>query len=329
MLYLHCGWPRTGTSSLQSAIYRRRTEFRAAGTLFPSRWLSHLSPTHHGLSESLEASRTSTGAVESLTAFLDEHRDFDVLFSAESITTWVIDEEKHETLLAFLASLREATAIRCVWTLRRIDEVIRALYLQMVPKGRAEIPSAVAQYRYTAFLSPLFTGMRRVEELLDGSVVYIKYASSGAHQRELLQAFGIEEETASRLGRDLDEHRRLNGSFSHKQAALLANAAELSVRAGVELDPASLARAARRGELVFPDDSRCEPVDGATSRRLHEQALAAAREAGFSPYVEFFGNDEIPASTATPLAPEVLADDDLERAVMQQRGLVTALEGVN
>lgn len=48
MLYLHCGWPRTGTTSLQAALFEHKDELAAGGTVYPDRWRSPIGFTHHG-----------------------------------------------------------------------------------------------------------------------------------------------------------------------------------------------------------------------------------------------------------------------------------------
>ena len=69
MLYLHYGWPRTSTSSLQAALFEHRAQLAAASTVFPQRWMTMAGPTHHGLSELM---RDSMGSADSF----DEIRDF-------------------------------------------------------------------------------------------------------------------------------------------------------------------------------------------------------------------------------------------------------------
>src|ERR1044072_701608 len=314
MLYLHCGWPRTGTSSLQAVLWGQRQALADAGTIFPRRWLSELSPTHHGLSELLAASEGSEAPLDEFKAFLEAHRHADIIFSAQSITDWLISAKRREALLALVAAAAEVIPIRCIWTLRRVDEAIRSLYLLAMSMG-GNWPSPEGQYRVTAYLEPLFTGMRLVGEANGGEVTFVKYDSAGAHQIELVRAFGIAEPAAGVIRDQLKQRPRLNRSLTHKHAVLLANLDVFSARVGVDLDRVALCGAIRSGELAFDEDRRCELVDGEARRRLHEHALGAACEAHFRPYDEFFGDAEITSVEATPSATEVLYERDTEHLI--------------
>jgi hypothetical protein len=164
--------------------------------------------------------------------------------------------------------------------------------------------------------------MRRVEEEVDGDVVYVKYDSMGAHHDKLLRAFGIANSAAEDIRDSLERGPRLNVSLSHKQAATLANRETLSARTGVELDEAALRRAFGPGEdFEFEEDWRCELIGEDVRRRLHERALEAAHPHGITPYMEYFEDAEIKASiTPGGLDPAILTDEDLER-LMAHLGL--------
>jgi hypothetical protein len=310
MLYLHCGWPRTGTSSFQDALYRRRADLCAAGTVFPLRWMSDIGPTHHGLSDLLAASRADSAPLDEFKAFLVEHHGTDILFSAEVLTSWLIPKERRETLLAFFSDVSDMMSVRCVWTLRRLDELTRSMCL-LAMSDRPEFPPPADRYHAAAYLNPVFAGMSQVADVI-GDVVYLKYDSAGAHQVELVDALGIRDSMAAVIRRELERHPRLNCSLTHKQAALFTNLEALSRRAGVDFDREALRHVVHDGELQFEDDQRCELVDGELSRSLHEYALEASRRAGVAPYAEFFGASEVLPASASELSPQVLTDRDLE-----------------
>lgn len=321
MLYLHCGWARTSTTSLQAALFDHRERLAAAGVVFPEKWLTKARPTHYGLSELLEASMQSDEPFDEFKAFLELHPDRDVLFSAEAITTWLLSNEKQEALLRFLAAARQVVPTRCIWTLRRLDDGIRSLYLRRLALG-IELRPPREHFEEIPELNMFFDGMCGVDEAAT-DVVYVKYDSSGAHNEELLRAFGIPDEASSAIREQLDGPR-LNSSITHKQAVVLLNLDALSARAGVELDQAALRKAFMSGNLTFEEDWRCELVDGGARRALHERVLAVARAQGLAPYVEFFGDAEIAASPPVELGPDTITDEDLERLRSCSSGVPSA-----
>jgi hypothetical protein len=323
MLYLHAGWPRTSTSSLQAALFEHRDRLAsAAGLTYPEYWTrSAADPAHNGLYDMLDAAYGSANAFEAFRRHLAADADRDVLLSAEGLSNWLLSDDRREILLGLLAAARTVTPTRCVWTLRRLDDASSSLYMQGLKVGLDLPPPqeyiGLARHRHDMFdvraPSELFAGLRRVEEAVDGDVVYVKYDASGAHNGELLSAFDIPAPVAEKVLETLERGPRLNTRLSHKQAAALLNLDALSARAGVDLDEAAIRAAIRRGEIRFENDRPCEPLSREAKRALHERALAAAREQGFEPYLEFFGEDEIRGGASAGLGPEALAEEDLRR----------------
>lgn len=313
MLYLHCGWPRTSTSSLQAALFDHREVLAEIDIVYPDEWLSHESPTHHGLFELLRASRQSSEPLEEFKAFLDLHSNRDVLFSAEAIATWLLAAERHEALFDLLGAAREVMPTRCIWSLRRLDDGLQSQYLwRLAYAFKLQLPDQ--HFAKIDDVGEFFDGMCGVDEAAT-DVVYVKYDSGGAHNEELLRAFGIPDEASSAIREQLLGSRRLNASLTHKQAVALRDLDTLSARAGVDLDWVVLRDAFLDGELRFEHDRRCELLDGDARRALHERTLASARRQGFMPYVDFFGDAEIESVSPVVLDPRVITDEDLQRLV--------------
>jgi hypothetical protein len=312
MLYLHCGMPRTGTTSLQTALFEHDAGLAAADLVFPDMWRSGHGPTHHGLAELLDASLTSAAAFDGFRRFLEAQADRDVLLSAEVLTFWLDTTQRQDALLGLLAAAREAMPVRCVWALRRLDDALHSLYLRRVDIG-IPLPSPARFFAGACDPDALFAGMRRVEDAVGGDAVYVRYDTAGAHNRELLDAFGISGEVGEAIRRRLEDGPRRNAGLSRKRAAALLNVEALSARAGADLDAAALRRASWRGELSFEHDGPCELVGDRVRKAAHEGALAAARRQGFPPYPEFFADEEIAARAPDSLGPEVIDDEDLLR----------------
>jgi hypothetical protein len=314
MLYLHCGWPRTSTTSLQSALFEHRDTLAAAGIVYSDEWRSKTGTTHHGLAELLAASLESENAFDDFKRFLNARAGKDVLFSAEALTFWLTLPEKQEALLRFLAVAGEVTPVRCVWTLRRHDDFVGSLLLLGLKTGRGGFGGGKS-----AALDRKFAGLRKVEELLGDEVVYCRYDSAGKHNSELLRALGIPNELAADIAAKLKAGPRLHASPSHKEAVLLTHLDQLSARAGFDLDGAVLRETFARGDFKFAQDWRCQPLEVDVRKRMHERALQAARRHGVRSYVEFFAGDEI-EDPALGRTPDVLTDRDMEDLVAHLRG---------
>jgi hypothetical protein len=322
MLYLHCGWPRTGTTSLQTALFEHRRELAEAGIVYPEMWLSHEGPTHHGLFQLLRASLHSAVPLKEFRTFLDRHSDRDVLFSAEVITTWLVVAKKPERLLDLLGTAREVMQTRSIWTLRRVDDELQSSYLRRLAYGvKLEPPDQ--HFARIGDLGEFFARIVRVGEATTG-VAYVKYNSGGTYNDELLWAFGIPVNAQYAIREQLLSSRRLNSSLTHKQAVVLRDLDTLSARAGVELDWVGLRDAFLDGDLGFEDDRRCELLGAEARWALHEGALASARAQGFTPYVDFFAHSEVEAPKPVSLDPDQITDRDLERLVNHLRQVVPA-----
>lgn len=312
MVYLHCGWPRTSTSSLQAALWRCKDRLAVAGMVYPVNWRGRRYPAHYGLYDMLSPQPESDRALDDFKRFIDERPGQDFLLSAEGFVFWLLSDERQEAMLRFLAAAQEVTPMRCFWTLRRIDDLLASLYLLRLSLGHQLPPPAEHFEGAPSRESHLFEGMRKVSDACDS--VYVKYDATGAHNDELLEAFGIPPAAAAEIRKELRRHR-LNASLSHKQAAALINLQALSARVGVELDGISLRAAIERGDFSFEGDRPCDLVDGSVKEALHERALAAARTKGFAPYVEFFGGDDIDASSSAGLGAEAFSEKDLKQLV--------------
>ena len=315
MLYLHGGWPRTGTLSLQTALSEHREQLAAERLVFPERWKGEGTPAHHGLYQLLAAGLEPGDPLADLKGFLTAHADRNVLLSAEGIAIWLFSRRGQSAVLSFISAAREAMPVKCVWTLRRFDETLRSAYLFKLARGAdLDDPSLYFENMCSRAVS-VFPGMGTVEEAVAGEVTYVKYDRSGVHQSSLVDAFDLPDSLSAKIGDHLRTSSRRNVSLSHKAATTLANVDALAEKVGADFDRHALQRAFLQGELVFEEDWRCELVDTEVKRRTHEKAVAAARRAGVTLYVDFYGDDEIAASGPAGLDIEVLTDEDLERLV--------------
>jgi hypothetical protein len=312
MIYLHCGWPKTGTTSLQAALVKREDRLGGMGVHYPREW--RVRAGAHRFVAVLTALQEPGGSAEELERFVAGHASKDILFSSENLSVWALGG-KIETFLRFLAVLREAAPIRCIWTLRRADEMLHSVFRQMTfVKGKAPEGPFLGELE----LGDLFAGMRMVEEAVD-EVRYVKYDSAGAHNAELLAAFDLPADVAAPIERELRSGARLNPSASEKAMAAVLNPDRLSARAGVALEPDGMRDAFRRG-FRFDRDRACVLAGYDERREKHERVLARARTWEFAPYLRFFEHEEVgDRSPASALDPETITDEDLNGLVARVR----------
>jgi hypothetical protein len=316
MLYLHCGWPKTGTTSLQAALVKHRDRLASTGLVYPGQWQGCWGETdysHHGLVELLKDRLTVDRAIEGLERVQAADPDSDILLSCENFTLLLDLLDDDEPPLTFMYAIREAMPVTCVWVLRRFDEFRRSLYLQFVSIGHFAV--GPREFMDDRRGQRLFTRIQTLESYVDDTV-YIRYDPSEHHPRELLPALGIPAEARNTIERELSVGPELNRSLSHKQAVSLLNFEALTARAGMELDKRALWDGLRSGSLLFAEDGPCRLVDNRARRGLHGDALEAARQCGFEPYVRFFADDMI-ADSSDPvhMGPEELSDEDLDLLV--------------
>jgi hypothetical protein len=156
--------------------------------------------------------------------------------------------------------------------------------------------------------------MGQIDERVN-DVAYVKYDRCGKHNMELLRVMNMSAELAGAIGRELTEAPRINASLSHKQAVALLNIDALSARSGVTLDGNALRNAFNNEGFRFDQDGPCGLVSDRVKQDLREDALDAAVECGFTPYLDFFGEDVVENSSpdVARMDSDVISDDDLDR----------------
>jgi hypothetical protein len=280
----------------------------------PDRWRAGENPSHNGLYELVVASSGSRDRLDEFKRFLGAQGDQDVLFSAEAISTWLRRDDMRKNFLRLLVAAQDLMPTRCIWTLRRFDALLESMYLRRLGQ-HLHISSPAQFFEEAPLLDSLFDAMHGVEEALSNDVVYVKYEHTGAHNGELLRAFGIPVRIGKPIREELDHAPRRNTSLTHKEAVVFANLEVLSARAAVDLDAHLLRVAFWRDGFRFEGDRRCALVSGNVRRDVHERALAAARRHGIASYPEFFEDAEIGDTASSALDPETISDRDLERLV--------------
>ena len=316
MLYWHLGLKRTGTTSLQTALVTHERLLASAGVVYPAEWrVSGLAglATHQGLVEVFAARGGDDPAVRGFEGYLHDHADDSVLLSSEFVGDWLAGGKLEFALRAFERA-RAVVPVRCIWTLRRFDEMVGSHRLRRALLGRDLVPptEAEASELIRSFAASL-AGMRRVEAAAGSPATYLKYAASGAHNAEILSAMELPAVLRRPIEAALADGPRLNRQLTHKGAIAMVCRDEIAERLGRPIDRSTLQRALFVGDFEFEDDGPCELMGGELRAKLHEGALGAARECGMSRYVDFFDADRIESGTPVALDAGILTDRDIRR----------------
>jgi hypothetical protein len=329
MLYLHGGFPGTGTTSLQAALFRRRELFARSGIVFPDRWRNNHALTHHGLAAMLDTSLKSEDSLDDFKRYLTKHADQDLLFSAEALTFSLAGSETRPELMKLLSISERTMPVRIVFTLRGFDEFLNSQYLRVLRK-RVRSPGFVnfmekakarhAQQKTSGLgagphlWDQIFAGLRQLEQGRDESVSYIKYEFSGDHNEKLLGAIGLDGGLAQGIRDELRGSRR-NPRLSHKQTVVLIDLEAISARADVDFDRMKVLDAFQSGKLKFEGDTPCWVLDQELRRQVHESALESADALGVTAYVDFFSDRRLSNPHPECWDASLLTDADVERMV--------------
>jgi hypothetical protein len=322
-LCLHCGWPRTGTTSLQALLAEHREPLEAAGIVYPKRWERKGPDNHNGLVELLDPppadtdSDTTPGeAVQDFQDYARRHTGKTLLLSSEELTFWRVSEGSQASLSALFASFREVGPLTCIATIRRVDDLFSSLFLHHM-LGEQPLPTPERYFEQTRpYIERLITAMSEMAEDVD-ELTCVRYRPSGAHQGEILEGAGVPPDLREQMTAQLRSWPRLNARLTHKTVTALLNRETLAARAGAPIGSRDLRQLHWADKLRFENDMPCELLGTDLRRSLHEEALEVSRRVGFAAYAEFFEHDEVVAPAPTSPDPDVLRDEDIEHLVAQ------------
>jgi hypothetical protein len=312
VIYLHCGWPKTGTTTLQAAVMRHRDRLGAAGILYPNAWRENESTAHVGLIRALRSGGKSSDGIDQFKRELTHHGNGDVLLSCEGVSNWVWGQDRYEALSSFLEVVQEVAPVTCIWTLRRFDEMVHSgcvhkLRMGFLSRSPREAMKASRPER-------MLPSICNLNDVVHGRALYLKYDTAGTHHTEMLRSLGLPQEASETLEFELASSSRFNRSPTRKELLVITHLKEVSAKTGVALNYQALSDAFHDDNFSFSEDGPCELAGPEARRDLHERALKTARDCGFAAYLRFFAHerlDDYPPPTV--LDPTDLADEDLRR----------------
>lgn len=293
-----------------------RGELARAGVVYPERWQPVGADAHHDLVNLLRPSVDRDAAAHRFSEYLEAQEGKVVLLSCEQLTLWV-GEERRPALVSLLRSVQGMMPVRCVWTLRSIDQVFTSLHLRQILLGNP----ITTPKEYLCRIEDGIAGICALERELGGESIYVKYDPGGAHCAEILERCGVPIPAAERVMGKLLRHPRVNGRLSRKEATAIVHRDVIAARAGVSIERRDLASLFHSGEFGFEDDDLCILLPEGVVRAMHEEALRASRRHGLTPYLDYYGDLDVRDRPPQPLDPDLLSNADLDR-------LIVGLEGV-
>ena len=209
-------------------------------------------------------------------------------------------------VVQLLEAIREVSPLTCFWTLRRFDEVVNSLLLQVISGMGEQISSIEAvreRFRSLSIedldrnlqLDGVFAKMQALEDAVSGQVAYVRYDPGGTHNRDLLVGFGLPAALVDEICDELAAIPRANTGLGHKQ---------LVAQLAMDVSEASTLR--------FESDSPCVLLTPELRRDLHRRMCESARRQGFEPYLRFFSDEDAgDAPPASRLTLDMLSAEDL------------------
>lgn len=255
-LYLHIGYPKTGTSAIQAAFYENRARLREQSLLYPRTAVPLPERGHHNLAHSLTSVasipghlyRPGLGAFEELREEIEAERCDRILVSSEAFNNVTRDAPRvfREVVAQHFGDLD----VHIVVFLRRADEYLESMFLQRLWGWYAD-----RHDQRTPALRPWIEHVRahpgehlhtvfNLMELPHDLIVRMPAADSVAEMAGIVGYEGA-----------LDSPGRRNRRLTLKQASLLyllssSDRAEEAKRA-IRADPRGFKRL-----LEFSDDTR-------------------------------------------------------------------------
>ena len=272
-LYIHCGLPKSGTTSIQKSLAAGREQLRAAGYDYPDICVSADRTAHHNLArEMLGDPRfvAERGGRDELLAYFKENtRCPNIVLSSEGLTHCLF--RARAQLFGFLqAAMTANDAVFVAFTFREFWRISESTYLYNLRNGGGDTAGSgpLRLAATTKWLKGLSEGLSAMRDLV------------GAERFLVCDVVKDGEDSVSAIStllgvpylRQRSAEPRYNSRIGIKKSAILYKLRNqaASDRAGAVLSPEQIAKIRRR-ILAMPDfpgeifDYRIMPYDGANA----------------------------------------------------------------
>jgi hypothetical protein len=319
-LFLHIGMPKTGTSAAQHVLARNAPALRARGYVYPEQWMGALGG-HHVLTDRIRKPGQAAPISGEVCRYLSEHRGESVILSTEGLAGTLLTTRRRRAFADFVARCVAIADTRVVMALRRIDEFLASVYLQVTKMGMGDgtlTPEEYVASRGRKWTDGLFSAIRWFREQTKAELVLIPYLEDEDFLPELLGALGLDDLTDLRPEPTERVNRRLG--LKAQSVFLLPDRAldVLGVKRRTQL-----ADLFSSGEFEFRDEVYDYDVLGGELRgQIHARALKRARECGIDEYTDAFADAEPGSAPRARIDSSLITATDLSdlaRAVATQK----------
>jgi hypothetical protein len=254
-LYIHCGLPKTGTTSIQKFLASSRNELRANGYDYPNIAVNDDRTAHHNLAREIlhdEQFDPEKGTSTDFFNYLEgQERCPKVILSSEGLTHCLLRDP-----VALFDFVRQMIArndeVFIIFTFRKFWKISESSFLYDLRSGKAgEIRTNPARVpKTTKWLKKLAAGLTELRELVgaDRFMACDTEKSGGDSVAAFCKLLGIAQQ------RQPDGGPRFNKRVGLKKAALLYKTKQLSSDSSeaLSMTPRQVTRVRRR-ILAIPD----------------------------------------------------------------------------
>ena len=219
-LYIHCGLPKTGTTSLQMFLREHREQLNAIDYDYPALCLNRGGYNHSNLSRQFSRhnfydSQSGT-ADDFLNLFKSPDRKSNIIISAEGLASCLVSSDSSAKLQSFLRSAAQLNdAVYLIFSFRTFWRYIESLYLQLLKAGNLKVTLTRHIDMRLLWLGMLFKEIAILHEIVGAGRILVADVDQSDSISALLPLMKINE---SELG---PRPEKLNARLGIKKAALL------------------------------------------------------------------------------------------------------------
>jgi hypothetical protein len=313
-LYIHCGLPKTGTTSIQRFFSSERKKLRALGIEYPEIGLNDSGIAHHSVAEQLNRRAEFNGDAEAVGGILNYLRAPDrqptVVLSSEGFATCLYNKRTQGRFIGFLRSARKLNDhVSIVFRIRPFSQYFDSWYIQRLKRGSVSVD--VHQYIHESrrWVRNFFRSLKAVKDTFGRDCIIIIDTDEGGGDAvaALLARIGVADMMPVTNVPRHNERLGLKKAALIYQLQLLANAAGQDAEA--ELAPL---RTAIVRSKDFPEDIyRYRVIPIAEANRIQLTARNCTMPF-LKEFVAYATEPEPEIYEAVSLADTVLSTEDSE-----------------
>lgn len=255
-LYIHCGLPKTGTTSIQRFLSSERKQLRTLGIEYPEIGLNYSGIAHHNIAEQINRRAEFHSDTEAVGEFLNylraPERQPTVVISSEGFAICLYNRRTQARFIGFLRSTRKLNdSVSIVFRIRPFSQYFDSWYIQRLKSG--SVPTDIRQYAHESrrWVRQFFRALKVVKDTLGRECIIIMDINEGGGDAvtALLARVGVADMVT---GTNVPRH---NERLGLKKAALIYQLQLLFNAAGQksEAEIATLREAIVRSQ-DFPED---------------------------------------------------------------------------